>query len=73
MNTTTKHADTLTARPKCEGNIGNWQQRHMQAVIVPYHAEKPIVDLIRAWLEYADKHAERYEDGIGKDGVLGDH
>jgi hypothetical protein len=33
--------------------------------------ERPLAHLLRAWLEYADAYAARYETGIGSDYVLG--
>lgn len=33
--------------------------------------ESSIIRLLTAWAEYADAHKERYESGIGDDGVLG--
>ena len=34
--------------------------------------EHPVVQAIRSWLDYADGHANRYESGIGEDGVIGE-
>lgn len=66
-----KHIDRLTAKPRVSGNTGNWQERHLAAVLAPRGPEAPLVGLIRAWLEYADQHKRRYQSGIGDDGVLG--
>ncbi len=33
----------------------------------------PVVNAIKSWLAYADKHAERYVSKVGDDGVLGLH
>lgn len=66
------HAERLLAVPDIKGNIGNWQERHTAAVSFPRGPETPIVGLVRAWLQYADAHHRRYEDGIGEDGILGE-
>ncbi len=54
-------------------NDTGWQTRHAQALRAPRDHEREIIALIEAWAQYADRHAERYEAGIGKDGYLGDH
>jgi len=54
-----------------KGNMGDWQGRHLRAIDFPHGQERPVVHMLRGWLEYADAHAQRYESGIGEDGVLG--
>lgn len=43
----------------------------MAAVRAPRGAEIPIVNLVNAWTDYANRHRARYDSGIGDDGVLG--
>jgi hypothetical protein len=57
--------------PSLKGNLGDWHGRHMTAITAPVGHERPIVNLIKAWTDYADQHAHRFESGIGKDYVLG--
>ena len=52
-------------------NTGGWQDRHLSALYTPHGSEQPIFGLIYAWARYADRHRERYESGVGEDGVLG--
>jgi hypothetical protein len=54
-----------------EGNVNGWQERHRDAVSLPYGCERPIVMLVNGWTEYANQHSKRYETGIGQDYVLG--
>src|SRR5208283_6086371 len=63
----------LYAKPNVQGNMGGWQERHMEAVKHPRSFEQPMVHAIEAWLQYADEHQTRYESLIGDDGVLGDY
>ncbi len=68
------HKSRLTAKPRCTGNMGGWQERHMNAVRTPTKAAtRVMVGMIGAWLEYADTHKAKYGSGIGDDGVLGDY
>ena len=60
LNWTPNHPDTT-----------GWKQRHLSAITAPKAAEVGIVNMLKAWLSYADSHQERYESGIGDDGVLG--
>jgi hypothetical protein len=73
MTATKQHRDRLTNPRFPKGNMGNWQTRHLLAVQGPRGPEQPIVHLISAWLAYADSHRERFESGIGEDGVLGEN
>jgi len=66
-----KFESMLYQSATCNGNIGNWKERHMSAVNFPVRFEEPIVNLIKGWLIYADEHQARYESRIGDDGVLG--
>lgn len=52
-------------------NMGGWRDRHIAAVNAPRGVERPMVAALRAWCEYADLHAKRFESDIGDDGVLG--
>lgn len=52
-------------------NDTGWQTRHLEALTLPQGAELPIVTLLSAWANYADRHKLRYESGIGEDYVLG--
>ena len=67
-----KHAQRLLAplRPRSKANEP-WQKRHHQAELCPQGFERPIYNMIAAWLEYADRHQKLYGSGIGQDGVLG--
>lgn len=71
MTTDTTHIDQLLYPKLPIGNIGNWQGRHLAAVMSPRGAEKPFVAMLKGWLEYADTHANRNEGSIGEDYVLG--
>jgi hypothetical protein len=53
------------------GDSNGWKQRHNDAVMRPNGKERAIVEMTRAWSDYADKHKVRYESTIGEDGVLG--
>lgn len=64
------YAGRLTAHPAHESVPGYWQ-RHEDALNHPRGVELPIAYMLGAWLLYADIHRERYQSGIGKDGVLG--
>jgi hypothetical protein len=66
----------LRANPSVNGNIGNWKQRHNEAIEqssrtthVPF--ESPMVRMMTAWQVYALNHESRYESKIGDDSVLG--
>ena len=48
-----------------------WRTRHVSAIVAPVKAERPIVHMLKAWLEYADTHEAAYETRIGDDYVLG--
>lgn len=48
-----------------------WAVRHVAAWTRPSHAEAPIVRIVEALAEYADRHAARYGSDISDDGVLG--
>ena len=65
------HIASITAVIKSP-NTGNWQGRHADAIMNPGTHEAGIVNLLRGWLQYADRHSIRYESGIGEDFVLGD-
>ena len=52
-------------------NTGDWQGRHAQAIHSPQGAERAIVGLLKAWLDYANGHEARYDSRIGDDYVLG--
>jgi hypothetical protein len=71
MNTKTAMRD-LTWVSDCPGNIGHWKERHLAAVQT-FRSNKaaPVVDGIRAWVNYAVAHETRYESKIGDDYVLG--
>ena len=66
------HLSRLTQPDFPVGNMGDWQGRHMSAVLNPkLHFEAAIVGMVKVWLVYADGHRARYESGIGEDYVLG--
>lgn len=65
------YAAMLFTKPEVQGNIGNWQERHMQACVTPRGPERPIVRMIEQWLRYADGHENRFASKIGEDYVLG--
>ena len=48
-----------------------WQKRHLDALRAPTMFEAPIVHMLVGWAQYADHHRERFESGIGDDGVFG--
>lgn len=67
-----RHADRLTQPDFPAGNMGDWQGRHRLAVHAPRDGEeRSIVWMLRAWLQYADSHRNRFESGIGEDYILG--
>lgn len=71
MQTATKpYVNRLRETPNYPDTT-QWKQRHLDAVTLPRNNEVPIVQALRAWLYYADMHRNRYESGIGEDGVLG--
>jgi hypothetical protein len=55
-------------------NTGKWQDRHDDAIL-NHHAfspfQQPIVDMLKAWTQYAEDHKGQYDSVIGDDGVLG--
>jgi hypothetical protein len=51
--------------------MNGWQDRHLAAIIRPNATERPMVNLISAWVDYAAQHARRFDSKIGDDGVLG--
>jgi len=60
------------------GNLDKWAVRHITALMAPSHRaatgqllEKPLVLMLKGWLEYADAHYLAYKSPIGEDGVLG--
>lgn len=52
-------------------NMGDWQARHCSAVGFPRGSEVGVVELLKGWASYADRHHDQYDSGIGDDGVLG--
>lgn len=48
-----------------------WVARHLEALRFPEGPEVPLVALLRGWIDYANTHRNRFECGIGEDGVLG--
>lgn len=48
-----------------------WAERHAAAMHSPKGCEFGVVTMLRGWLEYGEQHRNRYESGIGEDGVLG--
>lgn len=52
-------------------NMGGWQDRHDSAVANPKPDERPMVEMISAWAQYAIQHQRRFESTIGEDYVLG--
>lgn len=70
------HDEIATARnlhtlPKSTGK-NDYGRAHCAAWNSPKGFEVPIVGLIKSAIAYADTHRERYESGIGDDGVLGE-
>jgi hypothetical protein len=63
----------LYDKPKVQGNIGDWQGRHLQAVCSPRGFERPLVRMVEQWLRYADAHQKEHESPIGEDFVLGQY
>jgi hypothetical protein len=61
----------ITYVAECPGNMGGWKERHAQAIRLPVGHERPIVNLLSAWCDYAFLHQHRFESGIGEDYVLG--
>jgi hypothetical protein len=44
------------------GNIGGWQDRHDSAIDYPTGFEKPIVDMLKGWRDYAVAHTRIARD-----------
>jgi hypothetical protein len=65
------YRNRLTAN--CEGTSSNgWKERHREAVLCPHwDYERALVQMLSGWLRYADAVQNRWESGIGQDGVLG--
>lgn len=54
------------------GNMGDWKERHMAAVNNPTRSlGGGVVMGLKAWVLYAEQHAQRFESDIGQDYVLG--
>ncbi len=68
MTTTTRKSIEWT--PECPDTTG-WKNRHLSAINRPHAFEKPVVGMLRSWLQYAEMHQQRYESNVGRDGVLG--
>ena len=68
-----KMLQTSTNRPFATDELADeWRARHNKAVRVPRAGhEAALVNMIAAWADYAAAHAEKFEDSIGEDGVLG--
>jgi hypothetical protein len=51
-----------------------WEDRHNYAIRYPRKSEKAILDLLKAWKQYAEIYSETYPDynGIGNDGYAAD-
>lgn len=49
-----------------------WQARHLAAIHSPNDREEPIVNLLKAWCDYASQHTLTHGSPIGKDGFLGE-
>lgn len=65
------YRDRLTATPKGVSDNG-WKERHRDAVQRPKAGyEFALVEMLSGWLRYADAVQNRWESGIGQDGVLG--
>lgn len=68
-----KHeAVVLTVAHGNGDHVNHWVKQHAGAWLSPRGAEAPIVNLIKAWLNYADKHEEDLGSSIGEDYYLGD-
>lgn len=57
-------------------NANGWQDRHNKAVsgyhvLGPQTHEGALVNMLKAWADYAEVHQSRFESNIGDDGVLG--
>jgi len=48
-----------------------WLKRHLSAIAAPRGSEQALVNMLRGWLEYAERHAAYYGTPVGDDGVLG--
>lgn len=67
----TNYQEKLTTTPKGNSDTG-WKERHREAVLSPKAGyERAFVEMLSGWLRYADAVRNRWESGIGQDGVLG--
>lgn len=68
-----KRLDWVPSHSAAAGN--SWVSRHRAAIHTPRGAptssEKPIVDLLTAWTDYAHAHKARFDSKIGEDYFLG--
>jgi hypothetical protein len=48
-----------------------WQYQHQDAMLSPNAREKPVVDMVRSWIDYRKQHKARYDSDILEDYVLG--
>lgn len=62
-----KQYDWVSDAPDDSG----WKSRHRNALLSPMGFERPIVGMLRGWIQYAERHRQQYESTIGEDGVLG--
>ena len=67
---------SLVANPSVNGNIGNWKQRHNEAITAATRGvhttfEGPMVRMMTGWATYAADHHNRFESAIGEDYILG--
>lgn len=53
-------------------NTGGWKDRHYSAILNPKGFEKPIANMLTAWIDYAVAHQDCYGSEIGDDPVLGE-
>ena len=57
----------------CDGNMGDWKGRHLQAIRHPLaEKEQPFLQMLQGWLDYAASHQARFNSPIGDDYVLSD-
>lgn len=74
------HPTFLNKKGEKMPDTGGWQGRHLAALLpcvvgmapLPRPSlEASMVAMLDAWAGYADAHRQRFESGIGDDGVLG--
>lgn len=64
-----KDLDYISDHP---GSESEWQRRHLNAIRSPFpEKERPFLQMLQGWLDYAKSHEARFDSPIGEDHILG--